>query len=110
MKKTTKPSSSVSTSIAIASSFNTTEQTARDEPEVEALPESHPFPTPPKKTCHAENHLDRMIVSLTEEITKLAIAESIEITESIENSNEDFKTDERTIGNNENGKDINAQT
>lgn len=47
MKKTI---SSVSTSIASASSVNTTKQTARDVPEEEVLPESHPFPESAKKT------------------------------------------------------------
>ena len=41
-----KPSSSVSTSTAIESSVNMTEQTARDEPEVEILPVSHSTPRP----------------------------------------------------------------
>ena len=41
-----KPSSSVSTSTASESSVNMTEQTARDELEVEILPVSHSTPRP----------------------------------------------------------------
>ena len=69
-------SSLVSTSTASASSVNTMEQTARDEPEVEVLPLSHPIPPRAKKTCHAQNLLDRMIANKTEEIKKIGVCPS----------------------------------